>query len=206
MTNPASNEPLLNALAEEFISSGYRHEASRPADLYEHDLSARRSHPNEFNLSRRRKTTHGFTRNGCPAEVLLDAIDAVTGVPTGFSGLPAGTRAVQLPDEDYSNEFLKLFGRPPRESACECERSPEPSLSQSLHVMNDDFVLGKFSSAKGYAAELAGDERPAAKRVRELFLRVWTRLPGTVKCNRHWSSCSHRTIPRKDGAICFGLW
>ena len=89
----------------------------------------------------------------------------------------ATTRAVQLPDEDYSNSFLRLFGRPKRESACECERTAEPSLSQSLFVLNDSFLLGKANSSKGYAARLAADPRDHDGKVKELFLTVFAREP-----------------------------
>ena len=111
------------------------------------------------------------------AEVLLDAVDQVTGVRTKYSGLPQGTRALQLPDEDYSNPFLKVFGRPPRESACECEQISSPSLSQSLLVMNDRFVLDKLTAKGSLAVRLGQAETQHGDRVRVLFETVLTRLP-----------------------------
>ncbi|MBV8312776.1 MAG: hypothetical protein JO344_20520, partial [Planctomycetaceae bacterium] len=64
-----------------------------------------------------------------PAEVLLDAISTVTGTTTAFEGLPQGARATQMPDGKMDNPFLKTFGRPARELACECERESDSNLS-----------------------------------------------------------------------------
>ena len=133
------------------------------------------------------------------AEVLLDAIDVATGVPTEHRGLPAGTRALQLPDEGYSNEFLKVFGRPPRESACECERSAEPSLSQSLFVMNNSFLTGKVTSSKSVAATLASekDGRGDMEKVTELFQRVLCREPAPYEIDESLKYLASETGARK---------
>src|SRR5690606_1242695 len=65
----------------------------------------------------------------------------------------------------------------PRESACECERDPEPSLAQSLYAMNDAFVLKKVSGNAGLADRLARDKRETQHKLRELFLTALTREP-----------------------------
>ncbi|MEO1995261.1 MAG: DUF1549 and DUF1553 domain-containing protein, partial [Planctomycetaceae bacterium] len=132
VTNPASNEPLLDWLARQFIEHNFdmRFLIRTICTSSTYQLS---TDPNDHNLDE----TQNFSRfypQRLKAEVLLDVLDQVSGAATAYSGLPAGTRAVQLPDEGYSNQFLKVFGRPPRESACECERIASPSLSQSLLV------------------------------------------------------------------------
>ncbi len=175
VTNPASNEALLNELAQEFIKSGFdmKHIVELICTSTTYQLS---SEPNKFNLDE----TQNFSRfypQRMKAEVLLDAIDQATGTPTGYSGLPAGTRALQLPDEGYSNSFLTLFGRPPRESACECERAADPSLSQALHFMNDSFVLGKLTSGTSLATKLAADKRDHPKKVSGIFQTIFSRQP-----------------------------
>ncbi len=166
---------MLDALAQEFIRSGFdmKHIVEVICSSSTYQLS---STPNDFNLDE----TQNFSRfypQRMKAEVLLDAIDRATGVPTSYGGLPKGTRALQLPDEGYSNQFLTLFGRPPRESACECERPSEPSLSQSLHVINDTFMQGKIASGSGLAVRLAGDKRPHGEKLDYLFLTVFSRRP-----------------------------
>jgi len=173
VTNPASNEPLLDRLANEFIHSGFdmKHMVELICTSTTYQLS---SEPNAFNLDDTRNFSRFYPQR-MKAEVLLDSIDQVTGVRTAFSGLPAGTRALQLPDEGYSNPFLVLFGRPPRESACECERAAEPSLSQALLVWNDSFILGKITSADSVATEFAADKRDSQDQVTALFRRVFGR-------------------------------
>lgn len=175
VTNPASNEALLNELAQEFIKTGFdmKHIVELICTSTTYQLS---SVPNEFNVDE----TQNFSRfypQRMKAEVLLDAIDQATGTRTTYSGLPAGTRALQLPDEGYSNSFLTLFGRPPRESACECERAADPSLSQSLHFMNDSFVLNKLTSSTSFATTLADDKREHSQKVSEIFRTVFSRQP-----------------------------
>lgn len=175
VTNPATMEPLLDELAQQFVRSGYdrKHVIRLICNSATYQLS---SEPLPENLDDTRNHARFYPQR-MSAEVLLDSFDQLTGVSTTYRGLPAGTRAIQLPDEDYSNEFLRLFGRPQRESACECERTAEPSLSQSIFVMNNAFVLGKTTSSNSYAAQLAADSRGDAEKVHELFLRAFCRPP-----------------------------
>ena len=104
------------------------------------------------------------------AEVLLDAIAQVSGVPTPFDGLPAGTRAIDLPDESVGSTFLDAFGRPKRDTSCECERVSDASLSQSLMLLNSNEVQTKLSSPGSRAEQLAKDPRPDAAEDRRPLL------------------------------------
>lgn len=181
-TNPATNDPLLEMLAEEFLSSGFdmRHIVRLIATSTTYQLS---SEPNEDNLDEMQSYARFYPQR-LTAEVLLDAIDTATGVPTGFGGLPAGTTAVQLPDEDYTNGFLTLFGRPPRESACECERVAAPSLSQSLFLMNDKFFLDKVNAKKSLAEQLTAETGEPTAQIDKLFLATLSRPPRTDERER----------------------
>ena len=176
-TNPPSNPELLAALENHFIASGF--------DLKElvrvitrsrtYQLS---SEPNAHNLV----DTQNFSRfqpRRLQAEVLLDAIDQFLLTTTSFADLPAGTRAVALPDNSYnkSSAFLQVFGRPDGASVCECERVTSPSLAQSLHLMNGSDVRSKLGSGSGRAAKLAKDKRPHAEKVQELYLAAFAREP-----------------------------
>lgn len=174
-TNPPMNAPLLDALANEFVRSGFdmRHIIRTICKSSCYQLSSK---ANDWNLAESQNHSRFYPQR-LSAEVLLDAIDTVTASPTSYSGLPPGTRAVQLPDEGYSNSFLRLFGRPLRESACECERAAEPSLSQSLFLLNDRFIQSKVESSKGTAGTLAADKRPNAEKVIDLFRKVLLRQP-----------------------------
>ena len=131
--------------------------------------------PNEHNGDDRQSFSRYLPKR-LNAEVLLDAIDEVTGSKTAFKGAPAGTRAVQLPDNLFDSYFLSVFGRPDSASACECERSSDASLAQCLHMFNSAELLGKVGGAR--AKRLASDKRPHEERLRELYLIALAREPG----------------------------
>jgi hypothetical protein len=176
-TNPPTNQALLAALEQHFISSGF--------DLKELVRVITRSHayqlseiPNEFNLADRQNYSRYYPRR-LQAEVLLDAIDQLAGTQTDFTNLPPGTRAVALPDNSYnrSSPFLRVFGRPEGESVCECERVQSSSLAQSLHLINAPDIKAKLTSPTGRAERLAKEEQPAEAKVRELYLAAFAREP-----------------------------
>ncbi len=180
VTNPASNPELLDGLAQHFVKSGF--------DIKELVRTICRSKtyqlsslPNEYNASDKQNFSRYYPKR-LNAEVLLDAIDQVTATNTAFSGLPSSTRAVQLPDSGGMNYFLTVFGRPQAESACECERSSEANLAQSLHLLNSNEVQGKLSSGSGRARQLAADTtRSDEEKVRELYIWAFAREPQSTE-------------------------
>jgi hypothetical protein len=176
-TNPPTNPELLAALEAHFIAGGF--------DLKDlvrvittskaYQLSAL---PNEYNLVDRQNYSRFYPRR-LPAEVLLDAIDDVTGAKTTFANLPPGTRAVALPDNSYNraSAFLQVFGRPDSASVCECERDQSSNLAQSLHLLNSAEMQGKLATANGRAARLAAGEVPVEERIAQLYMAAFARLP-----------------------------
>jgi hypothetical protein len=177
MTNPASNPALIDGLADAFIKSGYDLKAIVRMICLSSAYQLT-SEPNEHNASDRQNYSRFFPRR-LPAEVLLDAIDTVTGVPTKFPSQPTGSRAVALPDDAFNatSYFLTVFGRPDNASACECERSQDSSLAQSLHLLNSKGVQEKLTHGDGRAAVLARGEQPMEVRLRQLFLTAYGRPP-----------------------------
>ena len=176
-TNPPSNPELLDALAEHFVDSGYdlKQLVRTITTSATYQLS---SVPNRYNLA----DTQNFSRfypKRLQAEVLLDAIDELTGATTQFANLPAGTRAIALPDNSYnkSSPFLKVFGRPENQSVCECERVESASLAQSLHLINAADIRGKLATAGGTADRLAEDPRPLEERIADLYRLAFSREP-----------------------------
>lgn len=175
-TNPASNPELLQALATHFVESKFdlKDLVRLICNSTTYQLS---SLPNEHNGNDRQNHSHYYPKR-LTAEVLLDAVDRVTGVPTPFDGAPVGTRALQLPDNNFSSYFLEVFGRPEGSMACECERTNEPSLAQSLHLLNSIGLQNKVSSESGRAHLLASDKKqPHEDRIRTLYLAAFSREP-----------------------------
>ena len=158
-TNPPTNPELLAALEQHFVSSGFDLKALvrviTQSSAYQ--LSAI---PNEYNIADTQNYSRYYPRR-LQAEVMLDAIDDLTGARTDFPNLPSGTRAIALPDNSYNNAspFLKVFGRPENESVCECERVQSSSLAQSLHLMNAADIKGKLATGNGRAVNLAKSEK-----------------------------------------------
>jgi uncharacterized protein DUF1553/uncharacterized protein DUF1549 len=181
-TNPPTNPELLDALAKHFVGSGY--------DLKELLRTICRSQayqlsaiPNEHNKVDKKNFSRYYPRR-LTAEVLFDAVNQATKSESKFEGLPAGTRAVCLPDNSFNagSYFLTVFGRPDSASACECERSQDASLAQSLHLLNAKDIQEKLVGDKGMAALLAGDEkRGDDEKLRELYLTVFSREPSAAE-------------------------
>jgi hypothetical protein len=111
-----------------------------------------------------------------PAEVLLDAVNQVTGTAEKFAGVPAGTRAIALPDPSIPSYFLNTFGRPLRNNPCECARGSQPDLSQALHLVNSTALNDKIAAKKGRLSQLLKQTDDAAV-VEELYLAALSRLP-----------------------------
>jgi len=176
-TNPAVNPELLEGLARHFRESKFDLK-----DLVRTIVLSRTYQTSAVPLPDNAADTQHFTRflpRRLPAEVLLDSLDRLTGASTTFANLPAGTRAIALPDTSYnrSSPFLQVFGRPDGQSVCECERVQSSSLAQSLHLLSAADIKAKLATDGGRADRLAKGEGGDDAAVREIFLAAFARLP-----------------------------
>ncbi len=173
-TNPATNPELLDAMAKNFIKDGFDMK-KLVKTIVMSETYQRSCFPNGYNKDDKQNFSRFYPRR-LNAEVLLDAIDEVTGKQSSFSGLPTGTRAVQIPDHGGVNSyFLTVFGKPEGSSVCECERSGDANLAQSLHLINSREIQDKLS--QGRAATLARDKRSDDEKITELYYRAFSRPP-----------------------------
>ena len=108
----------------------------------------------------------------------------MTGTTTPFDGLPKGARATQIPDGKMENPFLKTFGRPARELACECERESDSNLSQALQLIGGATVNGKLRDDNGRMAQLAKSDKTPEEITRELYLVALAREPNATETRR----------------------
>jgi hypothetical protein len=176
VTNPPSNPELLDGLAKSFIDNKFdlKKLVRTICRSTTYQLS---SEPNEYNLTDRQNFSSFYPRR-LKAEPLYDAINQVAGTDVNFAGMPKGTRAVQLPDSGFNDYFLLVFGTPVAASACECERSSEANLAQSLHLLNSTDIQGKLSSGVGRCQKLAADtERSETQKITELYYCAFARPP-----------------------------
>ncbi len=206
-TNPPANPALLDALADHFVGSGF--------DLKQlmRDIMVSRTYQlssalTAENAADTRFYTH-YNVKRLPAEVLLDAIDSACGTQEKYSGIPAGTHAVELPDPNFASYFLDTLGRPARVITCECERTAEPNLAQVLHVANGDLLQRKISAKTGRVSQLlaakAGATDGAANNdaniVRQLYLATFSRSPReeeTAKCLKIVAAAANRREGLED--------
>lgn len=184
LTNPASNDELLDAAARHLIDNHYDLKQLMRAIL-QSETYQRASLPLAENTADERFYSRYYVKR-LKAEVLLDAIAQATGVPTDFRAATPDSRkpgepikdikrAIQLRDGYVDSYFLNAFGKPDRLITCECERSNEPSMTQVLHLYNGETVNKKLQSA-GSAAERAA-EADNAKVVEDVYLAALSRLP-----------------------------
>ncbi len=176
-TNPPTNAPLLDYLANRLIAQQYDLKAlSR--EIMDSNVYQLSSTTNPLNQDDEQSFSHYLAKR-LPAEVMLDAISDVTGVGETFPGRPPGTRAAQLWDNRLPSYFLEIFGRPERTSPCECGRSSEPTMAQALHLMNSPEIEARLASPQGRVAKLAASAMAAGEIADELCLTALGRLPNS---------------------------
>jgi hypothetical protein len=174
-TNPPTNPELLDALARHLVESkfDFRSLVRTITASRVYQLSSRPNPTNE-------RDEQNYSRaplKRIDAEVLLDMVCQTTGVAERFPGVPGGGRAIQLWDSKVPNDFLKLFGRPVRVSACECERNGEPSVAQVLHLLNSPEVEDKLSHEGGTVARMVREKADDGALAEELYLTFYSRPP-----------------------------
>jgi hypothetical protein len=174
-TNPPINPALLEALTADFVAHRFdvRHLLRR---IVTSETYQRSSIPNVSNRHDEQNFSHAIPRR-IPAEALLDSLIQATGVPENFGGAPAGFRAAQLPDGNIDSPFLKLFGKPQRMDACECERDNGSNLLQALHLINGRSILSRVQNPAGRPALVLRAKPSDRELVTELYLWSLARHP-----------------------------
>ena len=174
-SNPPSNARLLDELARQFAANNFSQKwvIRTICNSRTYQLSSRK---NQFNKDDEIYCSHANTRL-LTAEQLLDGICAVTSVPEQFPGMPLGTRACELADPPTDHYFLKVFGQPQREMACQCERSSESNLSQALQMINGPVVHNKLRADNGRIAIMLKENKSDDEIITSLYLAALARTP-----------------------------
>jgi len=174
-SNPSANDELLDALARDFVAHHFdvKHLIRTIMNSRTYQLSAL---TNEFNADDNKYFSHALTKL-YTAEQLFDALCLVTDVPEKFAGMPPGTRAVQLPDGEVNQPFLKTFGQPARELACECEREGDSNLGQALQLINGPSVNDRLRNPNNRIGKLLARKLSDRTMLDELYLVTLSRLP-----------------------------
>lgn len=174
-TNPPTNAALLDALADDFRRNGHdlKHliRTIMTSTVYGLD-----SLPNEYNVADTQNYSRSY-RQRLRAEVLLDAVCDITEIPESFAAMPPASRAKELWTHRIRSLFLDTFGRPDLNQDPPCERTPDTSVVQALHLMNAPTLHAKVTHDEGRAAKLAASERSTDEIIEELYLLMYSRYP-----------------------------
>jgi len=180
--NPPSNPELLAFLEKEFATSkcDMRHlfrvilnsQTFQLSSIPAQDTPQAAAHFAHYPLRR------------MEAEVLIDALNQVTGtketysspIPEPFTFIPENVRGIALADGSITSSFLELFGRPPRDTGHESERSLGTSPSQRLHLLNSSHVLGKIKACPLVAEADSGDH-DLGKLADKIYVTLLSRAP-----------------------------
>lgn len=173
--NPPTNPELLNAMTTDFIDSGFNVQHILKTILksrtYQHSVNT-----NQWNEDDQINYSHAIARR-LPAEVLFDSIHVACGSIPAIAGVPRGFRAAELPDVGVAVPFLDDFGRPVRESACECERSSSMVLGPIMKLVNGPTVANAIGDASNDIVKLEAEIKDDDLLIEEVFLRFLARYP-----------------------------
>ena len=182
-SNPPSNPALLDALTKDFVDHRFdlRHlmRAIVSSRAYQASIVT-----NEWNEHDRDNFSHAIPRR-LSAEELMDAVSAAAGARPRFPDVPQDMAASQLVDPHIGREgFLDVFGRPARDSSCECERRSDFSLPQALNLVNGKMISDAVADPNGRVAKLVLSGKSDEAIVEELYLAALSRLPTSEERRR----------------------
>jgi WD40 repeat protein len=173
--NPPTNPALLDHLTEAFIAGGFdvRKALAEICTSRTYGLAIAST---RWNVDDKINYSHALPRR-LPAETLFDALHAAVGSPTRFPGYPVGTRAAALPDvaSSLGGGFLQTFGKPARESACECERTGGMALGPVMALVGGPAVGDVLADPDSDLAKLVRGQPDDRLLVDEIFLRILNR-------------------------------
>lgn len=184
-TNPPANPPLLEALSKQFIASGYdlRQIIRVIMNSQTYQFS---STPNLTNEHDEINFSHSAIRR-LTAEQLLDALAQASGATIVFNGYPAGMRASELPGvravrlrdkpPSLGDQFLKLFGKPARLTACTCERTEASTLGQTFQMVSGPLINQLLTQPENQLFEWLKPGRPDEEIIGELYWAALSRAP-----------------------------
>lgn len=183
-TNPASNPELLDALAKDFVDHKFdlKHLLRTIMNSRAYQLSSQAAAGNRADAQNVHYARFAVRRMA--AEPLADALDFATGTVLKYQGVPLGTRAIQLPDSQVQSYLMDIFGRPPRQITCECERTTQPNIAQALHLLNSDFLNVKINAPDGRLSNLIKAKKEVREIVEELYLVTLSRPPRADELER----------------------
>ena len=194
-SNPASNPELLEALTRDFVE--HNHDLKRLIRLICNSATYQRSlDANVWNEDDTANFSHALPRR-LSAEQLYDSIIQATGAPRALPGVPAGFRAAELPDPQVEVAFLDMFGRAPRESPCECERTSDVSLGQTLNMVNGSTIGDAIAHPQGIIARSLAAGATNDQLIETIYLSALCRKPSAEELTQAQSYFTNSGNPKE---------
>ncbi len=178
-TNPPTNPELLDALAKHFQDINYDLKKLLKT-IVRSNVYSLSSTPTETNVADRLNYSRHY-RHRLRAEVLLDAVADITETPNSLEGMWSDAHANQVWTHRVNSMFLDTFGRPNENQDPPCERTPDSTVTQALHLMNSPEIDQRIRSDEGRVARLAKSQRTSTDIVDELYLSVFSRYPSAAE-------------------------
>jgi hypothetical protein len=185
-TNPPSHPELLEWLAQDFVEHGFdmRHTIKVIMKSKTYQLSSEPTDENREDHT----GSHAHIRR-LSAEQILDSLSQATGAKVSFNGYSenikasqiAGVEAVRSRDRRpaLGDQFLKLFGKPPRLQSCECERSDETTLNQAFQLVSGPLINQLLTAKDNRLTKLMEQSQAPADWVEELYWSALSRAPSS---------------------------
>jgi uncharacterized protein DUF1553 len=177
VTNPSTNEPLLNALAADFVKNGYslKHLERQILNSRAYQLS---SVTNDTNREDQMNYSHFLVRR-LMSEQIMDSMSMVTGIPEKFPSMPLGKRAMSIPVLPFGKPhyMMKVFGRNDLREVI-CERDTKPSVAQVMHLVSGDTIQRQITTPGGNLDTWLDDGSSSDRDiVSKLYLAALSRKP-----------------------------
>ena len=181
--NPPVYPLVLTYLEKEFVKSNYDMKA-----VYRLILNSRTYQATSLLRVKNPKAEAYFGSylvRRLDAEVLIDAIDKVTGttdlytsaIPEPFTYIPADVPAIAIADGSITSPFLSLFGRSARATGYMNERATKPLPGQWLHLLNSSHIQRKLESGTWMTKLTENPNRSLEDILNELYLTILSRYP-----------------------------
>ena len=184
-SNPPSNPELLDFLAKEFRRSGYSLRHLTRLILTSQTFARQGALQSEDAVDE--SAIHGtpffadYRIRRMSAETLIDSISAVTNVPSDYplanSPEIVAHQAMAMPGIPKGPGFLRTFGKPNRLLICECERSNQVSLVQSLSLANGPEVQNKITTERNIIGQMLSENVDPEAAILEIFMAALARSP-----------------------------
>lgn len=197
VTNPPANADLLEELGRKMVEYNYdlKRMVRDICNSYTYQMSTQARAPEyadtrNFAVARVRRLS---------AEQMLEALSTATDTDVKFAGLPLGANATQVTNS--GNYFLNIFGRPSRDSVCTCDRTNEPTLAQSLHLINGDTINGAIQREGSSLDQWIKEALPPADVVRRMYMASVSRPPSeeeTLRLAQYVEQAEDKTAALQD--------